>query len=124
MWVSINLWKEDITMTEEKTYVYLKISNIKGVHGEVIYHGLDISTPETVVPGSPLYNDDLTLCYMIYNATDFAIPEDPDITLSTEEEYNAFKAEQDSKKPNISQEDKIKQLEEIVQTLILEKEGL
>ncbi|MEK3728611.1 MULTISPECIES: hypothetical protein [unclassified Lysinibacillus] len=111
-------------MTKEITAVYLKITNVKNQFGGMDYHGLDVATFGTVVAGSPLYTEDASTCYMIYNATDFAIPDDPNITLTTEAEYKAFKAELDSKKPSISQEDKIKQLEEIVQTLILEKEGL
>lgn len=111
-------------MTKEITAVYLKVTNIKNEFGGVDYHGLDVYTPRSVMVGSALYDEEASVCYMIYNATEFAIPDDPNITLTTEAEYKEFKAELDSKKPSITQEDKIKQLEEIVQTLILEKEGL
>ncbi|MGE7926352.1 hypothetical protein [Lysinibacillus xylanilyticus] len=110
-------------MTKEITAVYLKITNLKNQFGGMDYHGLDVTTFGTVAVGSPLYTDDGSTCYLIYNATDFAIPDDPDITLSTEEEYNAFKDELDAKKP-IPTDDKIKQLENMVEMLILGNGGL
>jgi hypothetical protein len=106
-------------MTKKITAVYLKITNIKNEFGGVEYHGLDVYTPGSVMVGSALYEEEAGVCYMIYNATDFAIPDNPNISLVTEEEYEAFKAECDARKPSISTDDKIKQLENVIEMLVL-----
>lgn len=112
-------------MTKEFEAVYLRIDNIRNEYGDMDYHGLDISTYGSVIPGSPLYNaGDVKVCYMIYNITDFAIPNDPNITIVTKEEYDAFKAEIEASRPLQSDTERITQLETMLQTLILEKEGM
>ncbi|WEA38054.1 hypothetical protein [Lysinibacillus fusiformis] len=112
------------TQNNEVLLAYLKITDVVQPNGNMDYHGLDINSSNSVVHSSAIYNSDYTICYLIYNVTDYTVPDNEFITQVTEQEYKDFKDSLETLQPVISDSEKIAQLEEIIQTLILEKEGL
>lgn len=74
--------------------INLKISNLAGLNGRCDYKGLDI---DLIVPGTQVYPSGEDVAYFSFDGD---LVEHPDITVLTEEEYQAaISAEQSKPQP-------------------------
>ncbi|AEH46799.1 hypothetical protein [Parageobacillus thermoglucosidasius] len=89
----------------------VKVSNLIQPNGTTDYKGLDL---EKIVPGSQLYPDDNT-AYFFYTGN---VVEHVDVTVITEEEYNAKKKEIKSKAP-LSYDERLELIQKAIDDLVL-----